>query len=159
MIPKMAAHSHVSKVLVPVIAVASVAVIGCGGGGKSSATTKKPAATKPASSQIAAKLGEFSIKLDHATAASGNVTFSIHNGGKATHEFVVLKTDQAADALPTGADGVSEKGAGTRIKEAEDIKPGTTASLTANFARGRYVLICNLSGHYHGGMHAAFRID
>jgi uncharacterized cupredoxin-like copper-binding protein len=44
------------------------------------------------------------------------------------------------------------------IDEVEDIKPGRSATLTLNLKAGRYVLLCNLAGHYPGGMHAGLRV-
>jgi uncharacterized cupredoxin-like copper-binding protein len=45
------------------------------------------------------------------------------------------------------------------IDEAEDIAPGTTATLTTDLKAGSYVIICNLPTHYESGMHAAFTVD
>ena len=87
------------------------------------------------------------------------MTFQINNAGTVVHEFVVMKTDLAADKLPidTSKGVVSEETSGlTVIDEVEDIAIGATPSLAVTLPAGHYVLICNLPGHYAGGMHADF---
>lgn len=77
------------------------------------------------------------------------------------HEFVVFKTDLAADKLPLAADGatVDEAGAGaslTLVDEVEDIAVGATASLAVELPAGHYVAICNVPAHYTSGMRVEF---
>ena len=101
---------------------------------------------------------DFSITLDSSSADAGEVTFEVTNDGPSTHEFVVFRTDLAAADLPTADDGtVDEEGQGVEaIDEIEDITNGSTQSLTVNLDAGKYVVICNLPGHYAQGMHASF---
>src|SRR5262245_11036721 len=96
---------------------------------------------------IEAKLAEWSIKLDSASAPAGEVTFVTENVGADVHELVVLKTDIAHDMLPLGADGnVNEAAAGIKVAgEVEDIAPGKTEELTLDLEAGSYALICNIS--------------
>ena len=98
---------------------------------------------------------------------SGEVTFNVTNKGPDdTHEFVVIKTDLAPDALPTDANGaVEEEGAGMEvIDEIEDIAVGQAPSLTVTLEPGSYVLICNIfdeeeqEAHYSMGMRAPFTV-
>ncbi len=49
----------------------------------------------------------------------------------------------------------SEKGA---VGEVEDLGQGDTKKLTLNLKKGHYALICNLPGHYKGGMYADFTV-
>jgi uncharacterized cupredoxin-like copper-binding protein len=37
----------------------------------------------------------------------------------------------------------------------EDITAGSTRDLTVDLQPGRYVLVCNIPGHYKLGMHTA----
>ena len=84
---------------------------------------------------IKVTLEEWKITLSPANPAAGEVTFTINNKGEKDHEFVVVKTDLAPDALPTVAEGeeagtVDEEGAGiTSVDELEDIKAGTDNSV------------------------------
>jgi len=128
---------------------ATLALAACGGG----------AAASPPHSATAT-VGEFKIALDTAKLAAGQESLSIKNDGKITHEFVVVRTDFAAEALPTGSDGgVDEEATDvSHIDEVEDILAGSTGSLTVSLPAGKYVVFCNLPGHYKGGMHAAIEV-
>ena len=103
-------------------------------------------------------VADFSVTPDPGSAPAGDITFDITNDAEQTHEFVVFKTDLAADQLPTDENGdVDEAGEGVEhVDEVEDIEGGSTQSLTVNLDAGSYVLICNLPGHYGQGMHASF---
>jgi uncharacterized cupredoxin-like copper-binding protein len=135
--------------LVAVCAIA-LGASACGGGGNS----------------VDAALANFSITLDKSSASSGDVTFKLKNNGPSIHEFVVMKTDLAPDALPTTQDNgvtiVDEEGQGIEpIDEVEDIANGASPDLKVNLQPGKYVLLCNRSedgGHYDQGMHTAFTI-
>lgn len=111
---------------------------------------------------ISATLADFSITLGSDSSSAGSVVFDIDNTAGQPHEFVVAKTDLAADALPTGDDGdVSEEGATdlSVIDEVEDIEGGATAQLDVTLEPGHYVIFCNLPGHYRQGMHTDFTVE
>jgi uncharacterized cupredoxin-like copper-binding protein len=139
-------------------------LVGCSSGASPSAAA--PASQPAASSggggtSVTAKLTEFKIELSAATAPGGPVTFELTNSGTVVHEFVVFKTDLAADKLPLAADGatVDEAGAGaslTLVDEVEDIAVGATASLAVDLPAGHYVAICNVPAHYTSGMRTEF---
>jgi uncharacterized cupredoxin-like copper-binding protein len=138
------------------VGAAAILLSACGG---STTTNSEPASASDTRPQrIAATVGDYRIKIDRDTAPSGAVSFDIRNDGRVVHEFVILRSDHAADALPREADEVAEDAAGNVADEAEDIGPGKTVTLTTTLEPGRYVLICNLTGHYRRGMHAAFRV-
>ncbi len=103
---------------------------------------------------------EFKIETDTTSIGSGSETFTVTNHGTVAHEFVIVRTDLAPDALPRdGSGGVDEEAEGTtHITEVEDVAPGSSTSLTANLAPGRYVVFCNVPGHYAGGMHASLTV-
>jgi hypothetical protein len=63
----------------------------------------------------------------------------------------------ADEPSPSPAPGCasSEKGA---LGETGDIKPGTTKALTLSLKKGKYALVCNLPGHYKGGMYAGLTV-
>ena len=89
------------------------------------------------------------------SAKAGQITLEVVNQGRAAHEVVVLRADLAVDALLVEANGakVNESALGQQIVgEVEDIGSGQTKSVTLNLSSGRYVLICNLPGHYKAGM-------
>jgi uncharacterized cupredoxin-like copper-binding protein len=106
---------------------------------------------------ISATEKDFSITLASSTAPAGSVTFNVSNDGPSTHEFVILKTDDAPDALPVKNGSVDETGL-TIVDENENVAPSTTATLQDTLAAGSYVIICNMPGHYEAGMHTAFTV-
>lgn len=103
------------------------------------------------------------------SAPAGPITFRVHNAGTVDHEMIVLKTDTPFDQLPvtdagdpparvpTGANKVDEA---DNVGETGDpnLKAGETRTFTVNLAAGKYVLVCNLAGHYQMGMRAAFTV-
>jgi uncharacterized cupredoxin-like copper-binding protein len=128
--------------------------------GASSGSTGSTGSPSAATDGISATERDFAITLDATTAKPGSVTFDVTNQGPSTHEFVVFKTDLAADQLPTTDEGtVDEKAAGLEdVDEVEDIASGASQTLTANLDPGNYVVICNLPGHYQQGMRASLRV-
>lgn len=109
---------------------------------------------------VAVTLADFTVTPDPDSASAGEVTFDVTNDAEQIHEFVVFQTDLAPDQLPTEEGGdVDESGEGVElVDEIEDIEGGSTQSLTVNLDAGKYVLICNLPGHYAQGMHAGFSV-
>lgn len=135
------------------VVLAMLALVGCQGG---EATT------------IDVTLQEFSVIPAQDSAPAGSITFNVENTGPDdVHEFVVLKTDLAPEALPTDENGaVDEAGEGIEvIDEIEDIPVGGTPSLTVDLDAGNYVLVCNIwdeeeqEAHYAVGMRTAFTVE
>jgi uncharacterized cupredoxin-like copper-binding protein len=111
---------------------------------------------------VLATLADYSITLDRNSAPAGEVIFDVTNEAEQIHEFVVLKTDLAEDALPTDDAGDVDEAGDPGIEligEIEDIEGGTTQSLTLGLDAGSYVVICNLPGHYSQGMHTGFTVE
>jgi uncharacterized cupredoxin-like copper-binding protein len=96
-------------------------------------------------------LQDFRIKAP-AHLHAGDVSFVVHNDGPDEHEFIVVRADKP---LPLRRDGVTadEDAFESRTVGAlEPGAPGSTRYLDVHLTPGRYVLICNMSGHYLGGM-------
>src|SRR5579871_3743394 len=114
--------------------------------------------------------GPMSVTPDSYVGAAGTVTFAVKNAGTMEHEMIVLKTDTPFDQLPvadagdppapvaTGANKVDEA---NNVGETGDpnLKPGETRTFTVKLAPGKYVLVCNLAGHYQMGMRAPFEVQ
>lgn len=100
-----------------------------------------------------AKTGTFSLTPSVSTVPSGQVTFNVTNDGTMVHEMVVVKTDQTPQQLMQ-KDGTADES--TSVGEAADIPAGGSKSVTLTLPPGKYVLLCNLPGHYKGGMYATF---
>ena len=112
-----------------------------------------PAASGGGASKVA--LREWAVTPVPATASAGKITFTVRNSGKTKHEFVVIRTNLAPAKLPVKNGRASEKGAKGEIG---NLPPGSTKRLTLTLPKGRYVLICNLAGHYQAGQRAAFTV-
>ena len=109
----------------------------------------------PAGGTSKVTLREWVIAPKPAAATAGKVTFTVKNTGKTRHEFVVVRTNVPAGKLPVKNGRASEKG---QKGEIGDLLPGATKKLTLTLPKGKYVLICNLSGHYQAGQHASFTV-
>jgi len=93
------------------------------------------------------------ITVDTATVAAGEVTFNVTNeSANMIHEMVVVPLSPDG-TLPYDATAmmVDEDGAGA-IGEVSELDPGASGSVTLHLSAGTYVLICNIPGHYAGGM-------
>jgi uncharacterized cupredoxin-like copper-binding protein len=125
-----------------------------------------PTAGGNGATTVSVTLQEFSVLPDPTSAPAGDVTFHVTNDGpEDVHEFVIIRTDLAPDALPIGEDGtVDEEGEGMEvIDEIEDIPVGESQDVTASLDAGAYVLICNIlesdEAHYQMGMRTAFAVE
>jgi uncharacterized cupredoxin-like copper-binding protein len=150
--------------LLAMLATLGLVVAGCTAGTSASASAGGDGGT---ATTVNVTLKEFEVVPDTGSAPAGSITFHVTNDGPADiHEFVVIKTDLAADALPTADDGsVDEEGAGMEVKdEIEDIPVGASQDVTVPLDAGAYVLICNIVDdegdvHYTMGMRTAFKVE
>ncbi len=133
--------------LLALIGALALAATSCGGSGSGSGAT----------GDITVTMKDFAIDATPGTFDAGNVSFAIHNAGPSAHEFVIIRTDDAPDALPVENGEIPEDQIDL-VDEAEDIAPGTDTSLSVSLTAGSYVLVCNLPSHYAAGMHAAFTV-
>jgi len=119
------------------------------------------------------QLGEngqnYFVKVDKDTVKAGTTTFVIDNGRTIHHELAIYKTDLPADKLPLAAEGtVDEEKAGLvaevvctrplRGDEDHRIRDGRGVDYTVDLPPDKYVLLCNLPGHYKAGQFIAFTV-
>ena len=118
------------------------------------------AAPTPATSEIPTlnvDLSNFKIASDHATVAAGRTVFGIRNGASMPHELKVIKTDFDPDKLPiNGASAMANEDG--KVGEALTIAAGASRKLVLDLVPGKYVLICNIAGHYQLGMRVALEV-
>jgi uncharacterized cupredoxin-like copper-binding protein len=115
----------------------------------------------PRGTPVNVLLEDFKVRRDAAVVPAGDVSFRILNQGPTTHELIVVRTDRSPDKLPLQGDGltVDEEGAGVHLlDEAEGLDIDDRQNLDLRLTPGRYVLYCNLEGHYLGGMYAALTV-
>lgn len=97
---------------------------------------------------------DFRIKAPKQVRA-GEVELVVHNKGPDAHELIVVRV--GPHELPLRSDGltVDEEALDKReVAILEPDGPGTTRKIRVDLAQGRYILFCNMSGHYLGGMHS-----
>ncbi|WP_354701823.1 hypothetical protein DSM112329_02160 [Paraconexibacter sp. AEG42_29] len=105
---------------------------------------------------IAVNLSEYKIKAVPASAPAGRVTFDVTNDGAIPHEFVVIRTDKQASGLRKGSEADEAGNVGELDENALPV--GAEQDLALTLDAGHYALICNLPGHYQGGMHTDFTV-
>lgn len=112
-------------------------------------------------SRIDVTMHDFGIKVSRRSVPAGTVVLRVTNRGPSTHEINVDRTRYAAGKIPLQRDGLTaaENAKGLhRIDSIEQLNLHQTADLTLELKPGRYVLWCNLEGHYLGGMHQTFDV-
>lgn len=158
------------------VAAVSVTLAACGGSSDSADSTTTAAAaattettagttTAPATTTTPSKttvvpvvLGkpdEYSLVPARTSVAAGKVTFVVTNQGAMMHEMVVVPAPDGAAALKEPDGTASEAGS---PGEVADLAAGANGRLTVTLPAGKYVLLCNLPGHFAGGMWANFTV-
>ena len=85
---------------------------------------------------------------------AGNIVLTVHNQGPDDHELIVVPAPEGD--LPIRGDGLTvaeESFDPEPLATLEPGAPGSTRQLAVHLKPGRYVLFCNMSGHFLGGMH------
>ena len=126
-----------------IVAVAAVLVVGAFTGGVWAGAQK---------TVVRVTLKEFKVTPVPISAPRGTVTFSVRNAGKLEHELVVLKTNLPAAKLPVKGSKAVEVGRLGKVV----VKPARSGGLSLPLKAGKYVLICNVAGHYQAGQRVAF---
>jgi uncharacterized cupredoxin-like copper-binding protein len=100
------------------------------------------------------------ITATPATVPAGEVSFEVTNTSKDTvHEMIVIYLADPAKALPYIEDDsrVDEDKAGDK-GEVSELDPGKSGTLTLTLQPGKYLLICNVPGHFAAGMWSEFEV-
>jgi hypothetical protein len=136
---------RISWVPLRLLALAAMASLwaGCGGGqGESAASGPTLLVTER----------DFKISAPR-TIEAGNVTFRVRNLGPVAHELLVARVGR--EGLQFRGDGLTIDEESLHRREIGALEPGPTGqvrSMTLELTRGRYILFCNMSGHFLGGM-------
>lgn len=133
-------HTRGSRVAAVVLALAALALPACAAGG--------PVVT----------LDEFTIKAPDLE--PGRTEVDVRNAGAVPHTLIVLDTRLDADDLPVKKGQVDLEADGIRVVRAIDdpIAAGDTVRAALTLRPGRYVLICNVAGHYESKMFSTLRV-
>ena len=103
-------------------------------------------------------MGDYFYNPKDASATAGKVRIAAVNNGQIPHEVVFAKTNADPSQLPTKPDGSVNEEALNSPGEVADVAPGRTKSGTVDLAPGRYVMFCNLPGHYKAGMYGTLTV-
>ncbi len=146
------------------VGAAGLALVGCGDDDEQEQAVERavsePEPEPTAVSTVEVALKDFTVEPRQASVPAGEVTFNVENQGPTGHMFVVFRTDLPEDALPLTGSQVQEDGEGvTLLGRIDSFPAGRTETLTHTLAPGRYVLICNIPGHYQLGMRVQFSVE
>jgi uncharacterized cupredoxin-like copper-binding protein len=88
------------------------------------------------------------------TVNAGAVTFSVTNHSEKTiHEMLVVPIKDTRTALPyLGGENRVDEDKIHSLGEVSELDPGKSGSLTLKLKPGKYLLTCNVPGHYAAGM-------
>ncbi len=113
--------------------------------------------TIPADVDVAVHMKDYKVELSTDTVKPGTVKFGVKNEGGMEHSFelIILKTDPF-DKLPTSDGKAKEDGL---VKQVKSLPVGKVSVVSADLAAGKYVIICNIAGHYQLGMKAALTVQ
>jgi len=127
------------------LCVVAIALTGCGVTGSATA--------RPTARVVRVTERDFRISAP-TTLPTGRVTLQVHNEGPDIHELLVARVGGGAP-LPLRRDGLTvdeERIQAATLGNLEPGRPGTTRELSIDLTPGRYILFCNMYGHYRGGM-------
>jgi uncharacterized cupredoxin-like copper-binding protein len=112
-------------------------------------------ASAPAAKGTVVKVVESDFEIAVQTnVTAGDVVMMVRNLGPVDHELIVVPAP--VGDLPMRGDGltVSEESFKPEpLGAIEPYAPGSERQLQLHLEPGRYVLFCNMSGHFLGGMH------
>lgn len=153
------------------IAFAAIAVGGCGGSDSTTTVTESEETSADANGKagstggktVEIKMGDYFFNPEDATAQAGSTTIEAPNEGSVEHELVVFKTNLDPSKLPTESNGgVDEEKLDEIAEEAgevADVEAGETKSEGFKLTPGKYVIFCNLPGHYAQGMYGTITVE
>jgi uncharacterized cupredoxin-like copper-binding protein len=100
------------------------------------------------------------VTADPASAPAGEITFEVVNDSKDTvHEMIVAPVKDPSTPLPYDKETqrVDEEAAG-HLGEVSELDPGKSGALRLSLEPGKYILYCNIPGHYVLGMWTLFEV-
>jgi uncharacterized cupredoxin-like copper-binding protein len=99
--------------------------------------------------------GKMGITTDVSRVKAGKIDFEVTNDSKSmVHEMLVVKVKTFKEALPYNdnqARIIEDKT--NDFGEVSELEPGQSGSLTLNLKPGKYMLVCNIPGHYKSHMY------
>ena len=99
--------------------------------------------------------GHMIMTMRGGSVKAGSVTFKVTNKSHdITHEFLIAPLTVPLKDVPydKARSGIKES-ALKGVKELGDLEPGKSGEMTVRLKAGKYLLFCNLPGHYKAGMY------
>jgi uncharacterized cupredoxin-like copper-binding protein len=96
---------------------------------------------------------DFAVAASPRRVPAGDVVFIADNHGPDAHELIVIRSSRRS--LPLRSDGLTVDEEGLErvtVGALEPALPGRPRQLRARLKPGRYILLCNMAGHYLSGM-------
>ena len=95
------------------------------------------------------------------TASAGEITFEVLNSSKDTiHEMIITRLRDLSMLFPFNPVEirVDEDKMPDILGEVSELEPGKTAALRLDLKPGKYLLFCNVPGHFTSGMWTIFTV-
>ncbi len=115
------------------------------------------AVTASSATRVKVTEQEYKVTANKGKAPAGKIRFVVTNKGDLTHELEVVKWRGDPGGIPVKKNKATFD-EDLEMGEVEDIEPGETKRFTVDLRRGRYVLLCNVVGHYELGQYRGFRV-
>ena len=95
-----------------------------------------------------------SIDINPKSVLHGKVRFQVTNRSKdVIHEMILSPVADPAKALPyIDKDNKVDEEASVHLGEVSELDPGKSGALIVDMKPGKYILYCNIAGHYMAGM-------
>jgi uncharacterized cupredoxin-like copper-binding protein len=121
--------------------------------------TPGPSPTPGEGAEVAVSLTEFDVSPEQPSVVDGLVNFQVSNDGVILHDFRVIASDLAVDALPMDASGLQvDEGQLDVVGSTQLLEAGTSELVSVELPPGNYILICNVATHYQAGMRIGFEV-
>jgi uncharacterized cupredoxin-like copper-binding protein len=114
------------------------------------AGSSQPAAGAPV---VGVSERDFHISTTTTHIAAGDVELRVHNAGPDQHELITLP--ERPGGVPLRNDGLTVNEEAIQSSEPGSLDPasaGATRYLRVRLEPGRYLLFCNMAGHFMAGM-------
>ena len=107
-----------------------------------------------------AKDGPYAITSTDSISAGDDIEIRVKNNAALIHNLRILRTDLAADSLPTNDQAmVDEDSVGEILYASEDLQNGAEGTGEIALSPGSYVLFCNIPGHYQLRMYKTINVE
>jgi uncharacterized cupredoxin-like copper-binding protein len=101
------------------------------------------------------------IAVSVETVKAGETTFEVLNSSKdAIHEMIIARLQDLTRLLPYNSEEsrVDEDHMANVLGEVSELDPGQTGALRLDLKPGKYLLFCNIPGHFTSGMWTIFTV-